>query len=168
MLKDARPSSCLSRSVNAVAQQYIYNLRGQRRMKLRAQDYYSQSLDSIHRALEDPHERLTDATLLSVWLVGLYEVSDTCVSFINQLPRLTFQLLNGVIKGVMDDSKAWTSHVNGTALLLRLRGSQQFETLSGRAVFRLAYGLTVSVEVYHQLKSSKAKSIIVNICSDDW
>ena len=44
----------------------------------------------------------------------------------------------------MEMSKGWTSHVQGTALLLRLRGKHQLNTLQGRAVFRLAHGMTVS------------------------
>ena len=46
----------------------------------------------------------------------------------------------------MEESKGWTSHVNGTALLLRLRGERQLDTLQGRVLFRLAHGLTVGSE----------------------
>ena len=76
LLKDAPSGSCLSRSVHAVAHQYLFNLKGQRLSQLRAQGDYTQSLKSIHKALENPRERLSDTTLLSVWLVGLYEVSN--------------------------------------------------------------------------------------------
>ena len=74
MLHNARSDSCLPRAVYAVAYRYLYNLIGQPSMQSHARYYYSQSLESIHEALEGPLERLYDSTLLAVWLVGLYEV----------------------------------------------------------------------------------------------
>ena len=75
MLHRARSDTCLSRSVYAVAYRYLYNLRGQSTLQSHARYCYSQSLASIHKALEDPLERLHDSILLAVWLIGLYEVS---------------------------------------------------------------------------------------------
>ena len=75
ILHQTQPDSCLSHAVHAVAYRYLYNIRTQSPIQSRAQYYYSQSLKSIHKALEDPMERLNDSTLLAVWLVGLYEAS---------------------------------------------------------------------------------------------
>ena len=52
----------------------------------------------------------------------------------------------------MEESKGWTSHVNGTALLLRVRGERQLDTPQGQAIFRLAHGLTVCADRQPQIE----------------
>ena len=82
LLKDAPQNSCISHSVHAVAHQYLYNLKGQQLNRSRAVECYTQSLKCIHQALESPRERLSDTTLLAVWLVGLFEVSNPQIQLV--------------------------------------------------------------------------------------
>ncbi|OKL56063.1 hypothetical protein UA08_08622 [Talaromyces atroroseus] len=84
---------------------------------------YGNSLVAINRALRDPTERTSDSTLLSVWLLRVYE--------------LTWCLNNGVDTAIA--SARSDLHMSGMAELLRLRGREQFLSQGGREIFCMVF-----------------------------
>ena len=97
-----------------------------------AQQHYVAAIKLTSAALGSPVEVKKDRTLLSVMILGLFEV----------------------ITGRNTDSiSAWRNHSLGCAALLRIRGKEQLATLSGRrmfvqVIFSLAIGcLTHNMEL---------------------
>jgi len=73
MYLEATKGSCLVQSVHAVALTHLYNNGSHAEVKQSARRYYGDALKTINEALQDPMERLTDSTLLSIWLISNYE-----------------------------------------------------------------------------------------------
>ena len=74
MYLEATQGSCLVQMVHAVALIYMYNKGSHIEVKGSAQRHYGNALKTINEALQNPIERLSDSTLLSIWLIQNYEV----------------------------------------------------------------------------------------------
>ena len=74
MYLEATQGSCLVQTVHAVALIYMYNKGSHIEVKRSARRYYGSALKTINEALQNPIERLSDSTLLSIWLIQNYEV----------------------------------------------------------------------------------------------
>ena len=81
-----------------------------------ARKAYGTALRLTNCALKDPAEAARDTTLLSVLILGLFEL------ITEHTPRT---------------AKAFQEHVNGAAALAKLRGSSQFRTPAGIKMFLL-------------------------------
>ena len=79
-----------------------------------SQRQYMEAIRSTNEALQTAGDAVKDTTLLSVNLLGLYEI------------------LSGRSKHSMKD---WAHHIKGAAALIKLRGDEQFRTSTGRQVF---------------------------------
>lgn len=85
---------------------------------------YGAALKLTTTALSDPVEAVKDSTLLSVLLLGTYEV------------------VSGSTPQTME---AWQKHVDGAAALASLRGTDQFKTTAGCKMFQmLCYSVLLS------------------------
>lgn len=75
---------------------------------------YVKALRLTNKALSDPSTATTDSTLFSVLILSIFET----------------------LAGSSQDSlSAWTKHIEGAALLIKLRGPEQFATATGRRLF---------------------------------
>ncbi|KAF4121547.1 Fungal Zn(2)-Cys(6) binuclear cluster domain [Geosmithia morbida] len=74
---------------------------------------YTQALSATHKALQDPATALTDATLASTLLLGVYEA----------------------ISANRIGSMAWGSHIEGAIQLVKARGRSQLKTKVGVMLF---------------------------------
>ena len=74
MYLEATQGSCLVQTVHAVALIYMYNKGSHIEVKSSARRHYGNALKTINEALQNPIERLSDSTLLSIWLIQNYEV----------------------------------------------------------------------------------------------
>lgn len=75
---------------------------------------YTKAIGLTNKALQDSEDCVKDTTLLSIMLLGMYEV----------------------ITGTNQKSiQAWMEHVRGSAALLKLRGRQQLDSPIGRRLF---------------------------------
>lgn len=113
---------CLLEAIPAVA--LASTARQLRRSDLMSESHrrYGNSLKSLARALADRDSAVSDDTLLTVFLLGLYEIlQPTC------------------IRSTEDQDSAWSVHGRGRLALLRLRGREQLKTKAGRNLFTLIY-----------------------------
>lgn len=83
-----------------------------------AQKSYGTALRLMNRALADPIESIQDSTMLTVLILGVFEMMDE-----NAPPTATIE--------------AFLEHVNGAAALAIMRGPSQFLTLAGRRMFAM-------------------------------
>ncbi|KUI60551.1 White-opaque regulator 1 [Cytospora mali] len=89
-----------------------------------ARKSYGKALRLTNDALRDPGEAVKDTTLLSVMLLGLFEM-----------------IGGSRARGI----ESWQKHLNGAAALARLRGVEQFRTPAGvRLLFMLAQNTMIS------------------------
>ncbi|EXJ61264.1 uncharacterized protein A1O5_11821 [Cladophialophora psammophila CBS 110553] len=77
---------------------------------------YARAVSMVTAALADPEQCLKDETLVAVWLLGIREL----LASVNG-PR---------------GSSAHQTHVDGTLMLLRLRGEEQFTRPEGRHLYQ--------------------------------
>lgn len=87
-----------------------------------ARKSYGTALKLTNMALKNKEEVLKDTTMLSVLVLGIFEI-------------------------VVDTQKplAWYEHINGAATLAKMRGPQQFRTLAGIKMFlMLNYNVIIS------------------------
>ncbi|KAF2213986.1 hypothetical protein CERZMDRAFT_7957, partial [Cercospora zeae-maydis SCOH1-5] len=103
-------NGCLIAAMKALGTVDAVKQMGQgRRLEPEAQKRYVSAIQKINTALQDPHGRTMDSTLLAITILGIFE----CVS------------------GFQRNLDSWREHVNGAASLLQLRGSEQFRTQTG-------------------------------------
>ncbi|KAK4242416.1 hypothetical protein C8A03DRAFT_29347 [Achaetomium macrosporum] len=79
-----------------------------------ARKSYGTALRLVNHALQDPVEPVKDSTMLSVLILGVFEMMTENTSV-----------------------EAFQKHVNGAAALARLRGPAQFRTRAGRKMFSM-------------------------------
>jgi hypothetical protein len=73
MYLEADEGSSLVETVHAVALTYMYNKGSDVKVKQSARRHYGNALKTINETLQNPIKRLTDGTLLSIWLIQIYE-----------------------------------------------------------------------------------------------
>ncbi|KAK5216886.1 hypothetical protein LTR72_010256 [Exophiala xenobiotica] len=83
---------------------------------------YAKAVSGVNTALADPEQRLKDETLVAVWLLGIREL-----------------LANVTGSGQVNPggSSARQAHIDGTLMLLQLRGDHQFSTPEGCHLYQL-------------------------------
>lgn len=81
-----------------------------------ARKSYGTALRLTNEALKNPVEAVKDTTMLSVLILGLFE------------------MLTGTTPKTM---RAWQEHVNGAVALAGMRGTEQFKTMGGVKMFLL-------------------------------
>jgi len=92
---------------------------------------YVDALRRCNTALASPTEATKDSTLLSVLLLGHYEMT------------------TGKTHKSMDD---WAAHARGSSMLLRLRGREQFRTAIGRRMFLQATSNILGASLQRNLR----------------
>ena len=75
---------------------------------------YTRAIRLTNDALQNPDDAVKDTTLLSILILGMYEVLTGC----NQR-----------------SIQAWMEHVRGSCALVKLRGPEQIQTPEGRRLF---------------------------------
>lgn len=98
---------------------------------------YRNALTAVNSTLRDSQNCRTNTTLLSVWVLGLYEVrSGTHMSECSLANRVQF---------LADPMNAgWHIHSQGLINLFRLRGSENYATEDGRYLYLLFFNSFVS------------------------
>lgn len=90
----------------------------------KARQEYVKALQLTNKALKSPTDVKKDSTLLSIMVLGIYEMVTGC----NQRSM-----------------KAWAEHINGSAALVKLRGLEQFKSPAGRRMFiQVTSGILIS------------------------
>lgn len=105
----------ISACIKAVGLASLANIRSEKQILTQARKEYVESLRLVNNALRVPSEAVQDSTLLGVMLLNFFE-QITCVDghFVH----------------------IWTQHVNGAALLVKLRGTHQFTYKVGLQMFQ--------------------------------
>jgi hypothetical protein len=101
-------------SMNAVGLATLSNAVHAPELMVRARKDYVHALQLTNLALRSPVEAKKDTTLFAVMILGIFET----------------------ITGNNDRSlAAWTEHINGAAALVKLRGTDQLQTVVGQRMF---------------------------------
>ncbi|KAF2010588.1 hypothetical protein BU24DRAFT_496549 [Aaosphaeria arxii CBS 175.79] len=108
----------IATSMTALGLAGISNICMDRNFKREATQWYLKALKMTNAALASPTLMKHDSTLLATMLLCMYEATSN-----------KFTLAG------------WSSHVDGSALLLKIRGSGQFATPSGRWMYHQTVGL---------------------------
>jgi hypothetical protein len=91
---------------------------------------YNSALRQISSRLRDIEQAKSDQTLVTVMLLGLYEVTNIDPNTSSMLTHEQTNTCSGP-----QSMKSWTKHINGAAALLHLRGKEQLATPIGRNLF---------------------------------
>jgi len=105
-------------SMTAVGLMGLASMTRSRDIMEAARKSYGTALHLINRALQSPAEAMEDKTMLSVLILGLFELINE-----NTSRRRTVQ--------------AFRNHVNGAVALVKLRGTAQFQTRAGTRMFAM-------------------------------
>ncbi|CAK7265619.1 hypothetical protein SEPCBS57363_001675 [Sporothrix epigloea] len=81
-----------------------------------ARKSYGTALCLTNAALKDPEEAVKDTTMLSILILGVYEM---------------------MAKPGLETIKTWQDHINGAVELAKLRGVEQFRTCAGVRMFNM-------------------------------
>jgi hypothetical protein len=112
----------------------------------RSRSLYGTALSQMLRAIQDPAMALKDETLLSTYLLTLYEVR-TFVNIILQPILTSLQVFVGVTQG-----HGFFYHVQGLLHLLKQRGPSSFES-------------RLSMQIFHAIRYNSVRHPIKhNVC----
>lgn len=107
---EASTNHTLRAAIEAVGLAAISNISYAPQVAVRSRYQYGRALAILKESLGDPAEAITDITLLTIILLGLFDlVSPDRWSEIGRPPR------------------SWTVHLQGATILLQLRGPEQFD-----------------------------------------
>ncbi|EXJ78938.1 hypothetical protein A1O3_08438 [Capronia epimyces CBS 606.96] len=120
MLAKAGPESYLYSAMKSVGIINLANRSPTVNMQSMIDTEYAEAVLGVTAALADPELCLKDETLVSVWLLGFREL-------LASLP--------GSIRTNSASVSTQQTHIDGTLMLLRLRGERQFFTPEGRHLF---------------------------------
>ncbi|KAH6612648.1 hypothetical protein C7974DRAFT_406022 [Boeremia exigua] len=116
----------LRSSVNAASLAALANSTKNPVIAAKAHAAYGSALHMTNSALRVKETAVTDSTLISVIMLGLYE------NFVFQDKR---------------SIQAWSKHVQGASALLNLRGKEQFKSNTARRIFHQFYGIIMLVSL---------------------
>lgn len=114
-LQQRTKDPCLELAIKACGMAALDNVESVVMGRQYAQSMYGEALGQLNDRLRDPKRCRSDASLMAVSMLGFYE-NLTCDG------RESFQ--------------SWKAHIRGATQLLRIRGTGQFESKAGRALFR--------------------------------
>ena len=131
----------LSAVIQAVGIAGISNVSYTPHIVAKSNEQYCKALSAVNEALCDPTRAITDTMLMSVILLGWFEVNrplstQTAEAPANQEQTVKFESQNRY--------QFWETHVKGTMALLELRGKEQFARPRGGLLFVLARSQIVS------------------------
>lgn len=115
---------------------------------------YAKAMSAVTAALAHPDKWLTDETLVAVWLLGIREVR-LVVKLLCQHHADASQLLASVAGTSQANTNGASrqTHVDGTLMLLRLRGENQFCTPEGRHLYHtLLSSMVCQDQVQHETR----------------
>ncbi|KAK5172734.1 uncharacterized protein LTR77_002854 [Saxophila tyrrhenica] len=128
MYKHSNTDGTLTTAVRAVSFASYAHHRRSTELENASMLQYTKACGLTNEALQSSDRAVKDTTLLSILILGMYEV----------------------MTGVNQRSiKAWIAHVNGSAALLKLRGTEQLANPIGRRLFVQAMTgiLTTSIQL---------------------
>lgn len=146
------PLSCATAALGLAGLSYR---RSEPRLLSAAKSTYSSALHLTNEALRNPVTAVTDATLISVLLLGLYEV---CLHPFNPFTCTELHQTNTCT--APPSMRAWLKHIGGATALLELRGKQQLDTEVGRRLF--AY-LCIQIVNFSVLRRQPIPSTILRL-----
>ena len=106
---------CLDYAVRACGMAALTNVEHVERGREYAQSMYVDALSHLNLALRDQKRSKTDESLIAVAMMGYYE---------------------NLVCEDQSSIQSWKAHIDGATQLLKLRGTEQFKTPSGRMLFR--------------------------------
>ena len=76
LIESAGPKSAVYQAMRACGTVNLANRAGPVRLSQETTSEYARAITSVNAALQHPHERLKDETLIAVWLLGIREVGE--------------------------------------------------------------------------------------------
>lgn len=103
----------LALAFSAASLAALANRPNAKSLLLKAEQRYSRAIRYVNHALRDPVEQKTDETLAAVLLLGMFE------TIMSRKVSMT----------------AWGSHIDGSVMIVKMRGKNQLKTKLGHALF---------------------------------
>jgi hypothetical protein len=122
----------LSAAISSVGMACLSNVTNSSDVMFAARQEYASAVRLTNMALQDPVQTKSDGMLTTVMLLGMFEVSFSLRTLSRYLMLTSGKTITCRAPQSM---KAWTSHVEGAAELLRLRGLEQFQHRIGLNMF---------------------------------
>lgn len=132
-LEGLSPDEFLIKPIIACALAAIANRENDVRGREVARRYYVEAITATNAALPHPRRVKEDNTLVSVYLLSIFEVRCctnriAMVHFANHTQRISWEPPTSL--------SSWRHHVDGSAQVLQLRGRNQVRTKAGALLFR--------------------------------
>ncbi|KIW32001.1 hypothetical protein, variant [Cladophialophora immunda] len=128
MLQSADPRSCIHKAAMAVSRMTLADRYSGKDVRLQTGREYGHALSLTNATIRDTAASIQDETVLSVWLLGLYEMISVVLMHGRKTPES---------RSLEEEWQSHLLHVRGAMNLLRLRGMSQFTTARGEKIFRL-------------------------------
>ena len=112
-MNSGQSNKTLALAFSAASLAALANRPNAKSLLLKAEERYSRAIRYVNHALRDPVEQKTDETLAAVLLLGLFE------TIMSRKVSMT----------------AWGSHIDGSVMIVKMRGKNQLKTPLGHALF---------------------------------
>ena len=122
--------SALHTAMEALSLASLSKRPGQQHLERKASGAYSHALDVARRSIDNAKQATSNATLLAILLLSLYEAT-TCTE---------------------QSTKAWANHIDGAAAIVIARGAKQIHDVESLLLFR-AVRMQVITNAIQQHKS---------------
>ena len=127
----ANSNAPISNIIKAIGLAGLSSFRSVPALLSSAYSFYSLALNAIVPMLQDAVLAKTDETLLTIYLLGIYEV---CL--LHRAKAVVYANCTQTDTGREEQSmRAWEHHIAGAAALLRIRGRDQIQSELGRRLF---------------------------------
>jgi hypothetical protein len=126
---DGRSGDPLRLAIEAAGMAGLANVMHASQMAARAKEAYCRSLVAVKNALNNPETSTADATVMTIMVLGLFEVSYRVIPIYlhpvwPMLKPRRFQFVSFESQCL----QSWSTHLDGALTLLQLRGRQQFNS----------------------------------------
>jgi len=159
MLQNSSPTSCIHQAAMAVSRMTLADRYSGKDVRLQTGQEYGRALSFTNATIRDSSTNIQDETVVSVWLLGLYEL----ISSVLTHARTASQARN-----LEEEYQSHLSHIRGAMNLLTLRGKSQFTTARGEKVYRiLKAAIQMRLFVLNSVTSKDFNNLEIDIYRDE-
>ncbi|RMZ92411.1 hypothetical protein DV736_g330, partial [Chaetothyriales sp. CBS 134916] len=137
VLRRAPADSPISLAVAAVSRLTLADQYSGTDVRLQSGHEYSNAITSTMASLKDSKVATQDATVVAVWLLGLYEAINSVMNHSRSTSRHPSTAFRALSRSDDVEFQSHISHIRGAMHLLRLRGTSQFDHPQSEKIFRV-------------------------------
>ncbi|RMZ78692.1 hypothetical protein DV737_g3731, partial [Chaetothyriales sp. CBS 132003] len=137
ILRRAPGNSPVSLAAAAVSRLTLADQYSGTDVRLQSDHEYSNAITSTMTSLKDRKVATQDATVVAVWLLGLYEAINSVMNHGRTTSRHPSAAFRAQSRSDDVEFQSHISHIRGAMHLLRLRGTSQFDHPQSEKIFRV-------------------------------